>query len=214
MILMMRIESVAAQPDRAGRYTVKFDDGTVMRLYRQTVQDFCLYSGKELEDAEVKQLRTAAGQMSAKMRAVRIVSASSISKADLKHRLIQKGETKADAHQAVAWMTDLNLLDDQKTAEQVVHRCISKGYGLARAKQALYEKRIPKELWEDALTDYPDQTEKILAFLKLRLGDNWEEKDLRKATDALLRRGHSYREIRTALQELSSEADLQEDMYG
>ncbi len=211
---MMRIESVAAQPDRAGRYTVKFDDGTVMRLYRQTVQDFCLYSGKELEDAEVKQLRTAAGQMSAKMRAVRIVSASSISKADLKHRLIQKGETKADAHQAVAWMTDLNLLDDQKTAEQVVHRCISKGYGLARAKQALYEKRIPKELWEDALTDYPDQTEKILAFLKLRLGDNWEEKDLRKATDALLRRGHSYREIRTALQELSSEADLQEDMYG
>ena len=211
---MMRIESVAAQPDRAGRYTVKFDDGTVMRLYRQTVQDFCLYSGKELEDAEVKQLRTAAGQMSAKMRAVRIVSASSVSKADLEYRLIQKGETKADAHQAVAWMTDMDLLDDQKTAEQVVHRCISKGYGVTRAKQALYEKRIPKELWEDALADYPDQTEKILAFLKLRLGNSWEEKDLRKATDALLRRGHSYQEIRAALQELSGEADLQEDMYG
>ena len=185
-----------------------------MRLYRQTVQDFCLYSGKELEDAEVKQLRTAAGQMSAKMRAVRIVSASSVSKADLEYRLIQKGETKADAHQAVAWMTDMDLLDDQKTAEQVVHRCISKGYGVTRAKQALYEKRIPKELWEDALADYPDQTEKILAFLKLRLGNSWEEKDLRKATDALLRRGHSYQEIRAALQELSGEADLQEDMYG
>ena len=210
----MRIESVAAQPDRAGRFTIKFDDGTVMRLYRQTVQDFCLYSGKELDDAEVKQLRIAAGQMSAKMRAVRIVSASSVSKADLEYRLIQKGETKADAHQAVAWMTDMDLLDDQKTAEQVVHRCISKGYGLARAKQVLYEKRIPKELWEDALADYPDQTEKILAFLKLRLGDDWEEKDLRKATDALLRRGHSYQAIRAALQELSGETDLQEDMYG
>ena len=210
----MRIESVAAQPDRAGRFTIKFDDGTVMRLYRQTVQDFCLYSGKELDDAEVKQLRIAAGQMSAKMRAVRIVSASSVSKADLEYRLIQKGETKADAHQAVAWMTDMDLLDDQKTAEQVVHRCISKVYGLARAKQVLYEKRIPKELWEDALADYPDQTEKILAFLKLRLGDDWEEKDLRKATDALLRRGHSYQAIRAALQELSGETDLQEDMYG
>lgn len=211
---MMRIESVATQPDRAGRYTVKFEDGSILRLYRQTVQDFSLYSGKELRDEEVNQLHNAAGQMSAKMRAVRIVSASSISTADLERRLIQKGENKTDAHQAVAWMTDLNLLDDQKTAEQVVHRCISKGLGLARAKQALYEKRIPRELWDEVLSDYPDQTDKILAFLKIRLGDSREEKDLRKATDALLRRGHSYQEIRAALRELSCEADFQEDVYG
>ena len=205
---------VAAQPDRAGRYTVKFENGTIMRLYRQTVQDFYLYSGKVLEDAEFKRLQATAGQMSAKMRAVRIVAASSVSKSDLERRLIQKGEDKADAHQAVAWMSDLNLVDDRKTAEQIVHHCISKGYGLARAKQALYEKRIPRQYWEDALAEYPDQTEKILAFLKSRLGDNWEEKDLRKATDALLRRGHSYQEIRVALRELSDEAEIQEDIYG
>ena len=211
---MMRIESVASQPDRAGRYTVKFEDGSSMRLYRQTVEDFGLYSGKELDETEIRHLKISAGQMSAKMRAVRIVSASSISKADLECRLVQKGETKSDARQAVAWMTDLNLLDDQKTAEQVVHRCISKGYGLARAKQALYEKRIPKEFWADALADYPDQTEKIQAFLQSRLGDSWEEKDLKKAIDALLRRGHSYHEIRMALQELSQDADFQEDIYG
>lgn len=207
----MRIESVAAQPDRAGRYTVKFEDGSVMRLYRQTLQDFCLYGGKELEEAEIKQLRAAAGKMSAKMRAVRIVSASNISKADLESRLVQKGESKSDAQLAVSWMSDLNLLDDQKTAEQIVHRCISKGYGLSRAKQALYEKRIPKEFWEEALADYPDQTDKIRQFLKTKLGDSWEEKDLRKAIDALLRRGHSYKEIRAALQEFSSEAEFQED---
>lgn len=185
-----------------------------MRLYRQTVEDFALYPGKTMEEFEMRQLRTAAGQMSAKMRAVRIVSASSVSKADLEQRLVQKGESKCDAHQAVAWMEDLNLLDDQKTAEQIVHRCISKGYGLARAKQALYEKRIPKEFWEEALMDYPDQTEKILEFLRIRLGSSWEEKDLRKATDALLRRGHSYREIRTALQEYAQDADFQEEYYG
>ena len=210
----MRIESIATQPDRAGRYTVKLDDGSVMRLYRQTVQDFLLYNGKELDDSDLKRLKKAAGLMSAKMRAVRIVSASSVSKADLEQRLIQKGENKADAHQAVTWMSDLNLLDDKKTAEQIVHRCISKGYGIARAKQALYEKRIPKEYWDEALEDYPDQTEKILSFLKMRLGKDWEEKDLRKAIDALLRRGHGYREIRTALRELSCEADVQEDIYG
>lgn len=204
---------MAAQPDRAGRYTVKFDDGTVMRLYRQTVEDFLLYSGKEMDDDEAQKLRIAAGKMSAKMRAVRIVSASSVSKSDLEHRLIQKGESKEDAKQAVEWMTDLELLDDEKTAQQIVQRCISKGYGRSRAKQALFEKRIPKDLWEAVLADYPEQTEKILGFLKTKLGDNWEEKDLRRATDSLLRRGHSYQEIRRALQEYTEGRDFREEIY-
>lgn len=208
---MTKIEKIAAQPDRAGRYTVKLEDGTVFRLYRQTVEDFLLYSGRELSDEELKNLKTAAGQMSAKMRAVRIVSASGVSKADLEHRLVQKGEAKQDAQEAVAWLTELDLLDDSKIAQQVVQKCIAKGYGLSRAKQALYEKRVPKAFWEAALADYPDQTEKILEFLRSRLKDSGDEKQLRRTMDALLRRGHSYEEIRKALNEFT---DLQEDTYG
>ncbi len=211
---MTRIEKIAAQPDRAGRYTIKLEDGTVFRLYRQTVEDFGLYSGKELSGEELNNLQKAAGQMSAKMRAVRIVSASGVSKADLERRLVQKGEHKQDAAQAVAWLEDLDLLDDGKIAQQVVQKCISKGYGFARAKQALYEKRIPKVYWEDALADYPDQTEKIMEFLQSRLGDSRDEKQLRRAMDALLRRGHSYQEIRKALNEFAENADFQEDIYG
>ena len=190
---------------------MRFEDGTVLRLYRQTVEDFALYSGRELTEEELKNLRVAAGEMSAKMRAVRIVSASSVSKRDLEYRLIQKGEDPRQAKAAVSWMSELQLLDDAKTAEQIVHRCISKGYGLARAKQALYEKRIPKEYWDDALADYPDQNEKILEFLRSRLKPESDERDLRKATDALLRRGHSYHEIRRAMQKLRFDADFQED---
>ena len=182
-----------------------------MRLYRQTVEDFGLYAGKELTEEDMKQLRKAAGEMSAKMRAVRIVSASNVSKRDLEQRLIHKGEDPKQAKQAVQWMSDLNLLDDAKTAEQVVHSCIRKGYGIARAKQALYEKRIPKEFWEDALADYPDQTAYIISFLRSRLKEDYEERDLRRATDALIRRGHTYHEIRKALQQLAVEADLEED---
>lgn len=208
---MMRIDSVTSQPDRAGRHTVRFDDGSSMRLYRQTVEDFGLYSGKELTDEEMSALRKGAGEMSAKMRAVRIVSASSVSKRDLEQRLIHKGEDPKQAKQAVEWMSELNLLDDAKSAEQVVHSCIRKGYGLARAKQALYEKRIPKEYWEDVLADYPDQSERISEFLRSRLKEGYDERDLRRATDALLRRGHTYHEIRKVLNMLSLEADLEED---
>ncbi len=194
-------------PDRAGRYRVQFEDGTVMRLYRQTVEDFGLYAGLELEDPQMDALRTAAGQMSAKMRAVRIVSVSSISKGDLEKRLIQKGEDPKQAKQAVTWMADLDLLDDARTAEQIVSRCISKGYGLSRAKQALYEKRIPREYWDDALADYPEQSEHIMEFLKSRLDADSDSKDMKRAVDALLRKGHSYGTIRRQLDRLDFDTE-------
>ena len=207
----MRIDSFKNAPDRAGRHWVAFEDGTKLGLYRQTVEDFGLYTGKELSDEECKQLLTAAGQMSAKMRAVRIVSASSVSKKDLEQRLVRKGEDPQQAKDAVQWMEELHLVDDRATAEQVVHSCISKGYGLARAKQALYEKRIPKTYWEEALAEYPDQCEKIEAFLRSRLDEDSDSKQIKRAVDALIRRGHSYGTIRRVLNELSFDSEDYED---
>ena len=203
----MRIESLKTTPDRAGRYWVTFGDDSKMALYRQTVEDFGLYTGKELTDEEYTALLAAAGKMSARMRAVRIVSATSVSRRDLEDRLVRKGEDPEQAKEAVQWMEDLHLVDDRNTAEQVVHSCISKGYGLARAKQALYEKRIPKEYWDEALEDYPDQWDRIESFLRSRLDADSDQKQVKKAIDALIRRGHSYGTIRRVLNELSFDTE-------
>ena len=107
----------------------------------------------------------------------------------------------------MGWLSDLHLIDDNATAETVVRSCIAKGYGKARAKQVLYEKRIPRELWEAALEDYPDQSEKIADFLRAKLNGSTDPKLQKRAIDALLRRGHSYGAIRQALSELSLDTD-------
>ena len=208
----MRIESLKTEPDRVGRYWVTLEDGSKLALYRQTVEDFGLYNGLELSDEAYDRLREAAGAMSAKMRAVRIVAASSVSQKDLRQRLIQKGEDPAQAAEAVAWMAELHLVDDRETARQIVSRCASRGYGIARARQALYEKKIPKELWDEALEDFPDQTDSILSFLRSRLSTDADSKEVKRATEALLRRGHSYGDVRKALSKLSLDAeDFPED---
>ena len=203
----MRIDLVKTTPDRAGRYWITLETGKKMALYQQTVEDFALYSGKELSDEEWKALQENAGQMSAKMRAVRIVSASSVSKRDLEERLVRKGEDPGQAKKAVEWMEELHLVSDRNTAEQVVHSCISKGYGLQRAKQALYEKRIPKVYWDEALENYPDQMDRILSFLRSRLDEESDDREVKRAIDALLRRGHSYGTIREALKIISLDSD-------
>ena len=96
----MRIELLKTTPDRAGRYFVQFDNGRVLRLYRQTVEDFSLYSGMELSQERFEEICKSAEALSAKMRAVRIVSAANVSKKDLENRLVQKGEKPSDARQA------------------------------------------------------------------------------------------------------------------
>ena len=199
----MRIDSVSQSPDRACRYLVKLSDGSAMRLYRQTVEDFRMYPGMELEDLDA--VREANSRYSAKMRAVRIISASSVSKRDLETRLVRKGESEEQAKEAVKWLSELNLVDDRQTARQIVERCIHKGYGLQRAKQALYEKQIPKALWEEALEDYPDQTEAIAEFLRTKLRDPDDPKQVKRAIDAALRRGHSYSDVKRALELIGSE---------
>ena len=204
---MMRIESLKTTPDRAGRYWLSLEDGTKLALYRQTVEDFGLYPGKEMTDGELQALRTAAGAMSARMRAVRIVTASSVSRQDLQQRLVQKGEDPDQAADAVDWMTQMHLVDDAETARQIVSRCAARGYGINRAKQALYEKKIPKRYWDAALADFPDQTGQILSFLRTRLRGTEDPKEVKKVIDALLRRGHNYSEIRSAMRQMELDTD-------
>lgn len=203
----MKLETLKMAPDRAGRYWATFEDGTRLGLYRQTVEDFGLYPGMELSGQEYEKLLSAAGQMSAKMRAVRIVSATDISQQELEQRLVRKGEDPEQAKAAVEWMGSLGLVDDRAVARNLVRSAAAKGYGLARAKQTLYEKRIPKELWQEALEDYPDQQERIRSFLESRLDADSGEKEIKRAVDALIRRGHSYGDIKKALKELQVEQE-------
>lgn len=208
----MKIERISAEADRVGRYLVRFEDGSSMRLYRQTVEDYGLYAGAELTDKQFSSLKEDAAATSAKMRAVRIIAASNVSKKDLQQRLVQKGESPEQAQQAVTWLEELNLVDDAATARQIVLRCIAKGYGPARAKQALYEKKIPKQYWEAALENYPSQQAYILSFLRSHLKRGDDEREIRRATEALLRRGHSYGDIRTALDMMALKSnDFSED---
>ncbi|MBR2048494.1 MAG: regulatory protein RecX [Oscillospiraceae bacterium] len=202
----MRIDSISPNPDRMGRHLVKC--GTeALKLYRQTIQDFGLYPGLELTAEQERALRESVGEMSAKMRAVRIISASSVSRRDLEQRLIRKGEDVTQARAAVEWLEELELVDDSKTAQTIVRQCVYKGYGPARAKQALYEKQIPKHLWDEVLADYPDQTEHIIKTLRTKLPDPADERQKRRVIDGLLRRGHSYGAIRRAMEQMGDEWD-------
>ena len=188
-----------------GKTVVIFEDGRTRKYLPQTVQDQGLYPGRCLSESELSALEEANSALSARQRAVRIISASAVSKGDLQRRLTQKGENPEDAKNAVEWLSDLNLLDDAETARQIVSRGVARGYGAERIRQMLYEKRIPRQYWEEALETMPDMSEALMTFLEKRLGAEPDEKQVRSAAAAAIRRGYTWSQVREALEKLQAE---------
>ena len=208
----MRVEAIEQTRSPQGKLRVRFDNGESLLILPAAIAELGLYAGMELPDAAMDSIKETCGAASARERAVRIVSAASVTKTELQRRLVQKGETEEHAEEAVAWLSELHLLDDRQTAAQIVRSGAARGYGAARIRQMLYEKRVPKELWAEALEQLPPQDDAIDLFLQRRFrGKTPDRTEIKRATDALLRRGHSWEDIRRALSRYASEEEFFEE---
>lgn len=188
-----------------------FEDGKRLKAPAFKVVELGLTPGAEVTPEVFLALENAQSLASCKERAVRILTASGLSKKELQKRLVQKGESEEDAEAAVAWLEELHLIDYLETAKQLVRSACLRGYGAARAKSILYEKGIPKELWDEALEELPEMDGAIDTFLRRKLdGRTLDAKQIKKTVDALLRRGHSYHDIQAGLRRYEASLSLEQ----
>lgn len=188
-----------------------FEDGKRLKAPAFKVVELGLTPGAEVTPEAFLALENAQSLASCKERAVRILTASGLSKKELQKRLVQKGENEEDAEAAVAWLEELHLIDDLETAKQLVRSACLRGYGAARAKSILYEKGIPKEFWDEALAELSEMDGAIDTFLRRKLdGRTLDAKQIKKTVDALLRRGHSYHDIQAGLRRYEASLSLEQ----
>ena len=188
-----------------------FEDGKRLKAPAFKVVELGLTPGAEVTPEVFLALENAQSLASCKERAVRILTASGLSKKELQKRLVQKGESEEDAEAAVAWLEELHLIDDLETAKQLVRSACLRGYGAARAKSILYEKGIPKELWDEALAELSEMDGAIDTFLRRKLdGRPLDAKQIKKTVAALLRRGHSYHDIQAGLRRYEASLSLEQ----
>lgn len=205
----MKIKAIEQTRSPLGKLRIRFEDEKTLLVLPSVVAEQGLFVGMELPPAALTSLREHNAAASAKDRALRIISATPLTKDALFRRLLEKGETEENAAQAVAWLDGLRLLDDRLVAESVVRSGAAKGYGAARIRQMLYEKRVPKELWDAALEQLPAQDGAIDDFLRRRFrGKTPDRAECKRASDALLRRGHRWSDIRAALERYAPEEEF------
>jgi len=195
----MRIESVTRLGDRADKYSALFEDGTTLKVTPAQIADFDVYSGRELSGEEYAQLREGLEFSSAKARALRILGSRSLSASDMENRLKRKGESEEAAQQAVEWLENIGVINDEEYAAAIVRHYAANGYGKARIRNELFKRGIARDMWDEALSGLENMDDAADEFLEKRLKGSRDKDDIRRATDALCRRGFSYDEARAAV---------------
>ena len=184
---------------------VFLEDGACLKITEQELLDFGLRAGDDLNEATLARLKEAAGVSNVKATAADLIGKRAMSRASLEKKLKEKGASEADARYAAEWLEAIGAINDADYAALLVRHCADLGYGPARVREKLYEKGVPRELWEDALDQMPDNGEQIDRFLQSKLrGRTPDEREKKRLTDALLRRGYSWGDLKAAWNRLGS----------
>lgn len=98
-----------------------------------------------------------------------MIGRRAMSRATLEKKLREKGASEAETRYAAEWLEAIGAINDAEYAALLVRHCAGRGYGPARVREKLYEKGIPRELWDEALETMPDPAEQIDRFLQEKL---------------------------------------------
>ena len=183
------------------RVTLILENGEEIASTLGVVTELRLYAGKDLTDAELKLLLEKTAAAAARNHALLLLSQRPHSQKELYDKLVRKGESTDAAEAAVAWLADHGYLDDAAYAASVVRHYSQKGYGTQRIRGELHRRGVRRELWEEALQETSEPGDQISRFLRSRLKDPEDRKEVQKLSAALLRRGYSWEDIRAAFQQ-------------
>ena len=163
--------------------------------------------------AEVREtleaLRSSARSSAAKSQAAAIIGSRALSKKELTKRLVKKGSGQEDAQAAADWLEDIGAVDDGAYAASLVRHYGGRGYGPARVREELRRRGVDQALWEEALEEMPDPAEILDKLIQKRCrGDLSDPRERRRTSDALLRRGFAWRDVKAAM---GRYAEMEED---
>ena len=204
----MKIVRIEKSKHVQERVLVYLEEGDPLRITQNELLQFGLYQGMDLPPEVVVQLQNAGKRSQGRAAAARLASGRMMSRKELTERLDRKGIAPDTIAEAVDWLESLGAVDDAAYAGAVARHYAAGGYGPGRVRQELQKRGIPRELWDSALAQLPDSAAAIDKFLQSKLkGRTPDRTTLKKLSDALLRRGFSWNDIRPALNRLGEEID-------
>ena len=180
------------------RWLAFLEDGAILRLGSGEVAAFGLYAGMELSPELLERLNAAARQGRVRDKALDLIAARPLSRKELTDKLTARPRDREKA----AATAEMGYLDDADYARRVVEHYSARGCGPAKLRDELYRRGVPRDCWDDALAAQEPPEGAIDALLQKRLrgADPSDPRALKRAADALARRGYRWEEIQEGLE--------------
>ena len=198
------------QPTRKGRYSIFLDGEFYCALHVDIFATAHLRIQQVIALADIEEIRRRSERKEAKDRALRLLSQREYASGHLRRKLLEYADQEA-ADAAIARMQELGLVDDYDYALRYTRDCYNlKGYSYIRAKQALLERGVPREIAQQALEEVEyDAAALILQLLHGRYASRMQtpEND-NKVAAALVRRGFSPGDVYRAMREFKEKRGL------
>ena len=194
---------VEIRPRRKKLSLIVREDGETALLDTTVLQENGVRAGQELPDERLEELSTLSQQHRAREKVLYLLEYRSHSKKELADK-ISRVTTREAAQEAADRMEELGLIDDETYAADCARELVfRKGFSYSRARFELQRKGIDRETAEYALDELHADWDDILRTLIQRRYSHClqNEKDRRRAVNALLRLGYRYDEIRPLLRE-------------
>lgn len=204
----MKITRIENSKHVQERVLVFLEEGDPLRITGHELLQFGLYPGMDLSPQLVVQLQAAGQRSESRVKAAQLASGRMLSRKELTDKLSRKGIDPDTAEETADWLESLGAVDDAAYAGVIARHYAASGYGPGRVRQELQKRGVSRELWDDALSQLPDSANAIDRFLQKKLSGRTPDRALlKKLSDALLRRGFSWSDIRPALNRLGEEID-------
>ena len=204
----MRITSL--KQVTAEHVTVVFEDEAEVKSTLGVVTELRLFSGRELDDRDMDLLTRESKRALSREKALELVSQRQMSAKELNRKLRDKGADEETADYCVQWVLERGLIDEERYAASIVRHYGARGYGEGRIRQELMRRGVPRELWDDAMNELPEDTSKIDRLVASKLRDPVDRDAVRKLSASLYRRGYSSEEIREALERARASFEYEE----
>lgn len=196
----MRIEEVKKSQRKKGRFLVRLADGDILRVTEEELLRFGLKAGMELDEAALKAVKASMRASSARVTAANMIGSRALSKKELTRRLVKKGSDEADAQAAADWLEDIGAVDDAGYAAAVARHYGGKGYGPQRVREELRRRGVDRALWDEALEEMPETAAILDGLIQKKCrGELSDPKEKKRVSDALLRRGFAWSDVKAAM---------------
>ncbi len=209
--MRMRIEQIKESQRKKGRLLVRLEDGNVLRVTEEELLRFGLRAGMELDEETAEALQASARASAARAAAASIIGSRALSKQELTRRLVKKGNEASDAQAAADWLEDIGAVNDADYAASLARHYGGRGYGPARVREELRRRGVDRALWDAALEEMPEAAEALDKLIrKICRGELSDPREKKRVSDALLRRGFGWSDVRAAMGRYT---EMLEDAY-